>query len=1275
MDADDKTIDPLGKELASQEIIMLTNWFQRLREKSIGNRRSCRKARSRVRLEVEQLENRLAPATWTGAVDTLWSHDGNWTNGLPTSANAQLIFPANGVFNFTSQNDLSNLNISSIRIEGNTGYTISGNSITLGTGGFTVLNSTAAHAVSLPIALSGLGVGFGIASGARVDLNGVISGGGGTTLNKNDQGTLRLTTANPDLLGSINVNTGTLQVTNAQALGPANNGGETTVSNDATATLQLSAGADHGTENVHLGGRILVDSTLNWDGFVDLNGSPRTIEVTVGNTFTLTGAGPTGLCLTGTGSLLKAGAGTLVLAAHSSFGGADVAAGVLNVRAASSTGSTKVESGAALEVQDNITLTTSGLTLNGTGTTGNGALLNVSGTNTVTGAVTLASASTIGSTAGTVTVNENINNAGFLLTVNGAGNTIFDSTGVLSGTGGLTKNGAGTLTMSGTGVNTYSGATTINQGAVNIRKASALGATTAGTTVTATGAALQVQGGVTFNAEPLTLIGTGITATGALRNVSGNNIWLGNITVGSASTIGSSANTLTVNGNIDNHGFLLTVNGAGSTVFDSAGVLSGAGGLTKSGTGTLTLSGTGVNTYGGATTVSQGALNIQKASALGATTAGTTVATGAALQAQGGVTFDAEPLTINGTGVSGGGALANVSGNNTWQGNIAVGAQSRIVVTAGALTVTGNIDVGNRLTVSTGGGDATVSGVISGASGIDKDGPNTLTLAGTLANTFAGAARLANGTLVFNKSAGVNVIVNAIGGNLDIGIVVPATLRLLADNQIPDTATVNTLPGGIFDLNGHNETIGPLNMTGGRITTGTGLLTLNSTVTATSASNGGAATATVTATIEGNLSLVRATPTFTVNDGPENIDLNVAAVVSGDAGVGLTKAGAGKMVLGGNNTYPGATTVNAGTLAINGNQGADPTVVNTGGTLAGDGTVGPLTVNGGGIVRPGAGLSLSVNGNATFTNDHATYSADLIATSVGTLGATRTLALNNALSLFDINDPTHPELLPPLNDPLPILGAAAITGTFNGLPNNAIAVSSSGLSYRVNYTPTIVFVTRISGPAFQNRAITSPINEGSVATLTGHITTILPTDTFFLEVNWGDGGKTKTYKFKPDDPRDVALEHRYLDDGVYSVGLLWRDQRGSFNTDTLAVTVLNVAPQVDAGTVEILKSAMLTRLVTFTDPGKDHWTATVDYGDGSAPVAIDVHGGQQFLLRHRYTVPGTYTVAVTVDDGDGGIGAASFQVEVVSSAHSDVIDAVFRELSGQDSDTDASAAA
>ncbi len=245
--------------------------------------------------------------------------------------------------------------------------------------------------------------------------------------------------------------------------------------------------------------------------------------------------------------------------------------------------------------------------------------------------------------------------------------------GVISETGGarpIQKIGVGTLNL--TAANTYTGLTTISAGVLNIQTATALGTVAAGTSVTS-GAALQLQGGITVGAEALTLNGLGVGgAGGALRNISGTNIYGGAITLGSASRINSDAGTLTLGGAVGGTGLGLTVGGAGNVTFN-AGLNTGAAGtLTKDGAGTLTL--TAAGTYTGLTTISAGVVNIQNATALGTTAAGTSVTSGAALQLQGGITVGAEALTLNGLGVGGAdGALRNISGTNTYGGAITLG--------------------------------------------------------------------------------------------------------------------------------------------------------------------------------------------------------------------------------------------------------------------------------------------------------------------------------------------------------------------------------------------------------------------------------------------------------------------------------------------------------------------------------------------------------------------------------------------------------------------------
>jgi autotransporter-associated beta strand protein len=246
-----------------------------------------------------------------------------------------------------------------------------------------------------------------------------------------------------------------------------------------------------------------------------------------------------------------------------------------------------------------------GLTLNGTGTAANGALENVSGSNTYSGLITLGSNSTIGSDAGTLTLSNTgtITGSGDNLTLTGSGNgTLASFIGTNTGT--LTKSGSGTWTL--TGANTYTGVTNVNAGALNIHNGSAL-ADTASVTV-ASGAALQLQGGIsTTAAVGLTLNGTGTATNGALENVAGSNTYSGLIALGSNSTIGSDAGTLTLSntGTIIGSGNNLTLTGSGNGNLASI-IGTGAGTLAKSGSGTWTLN--GANTYTGETVVNAGTL-------------------------------------------------------------------------------------------------------------------------------------------------------------------------------------------------------------------------------------------------------------------------------------------------------------------------------------------------------------------------------------------------------------------------------------------------------------------------------------------------------------------------------------------------------------------------------------------------------------------------------------------------------------------------------------------
>ncbi len=174
--------------------------------------------------------------------------------------------------------------------------------------------------------------------------------------------------------------------------------------------------------------------------------------------------------------------------------------------------------------------------------------------------------------------------------------------------------------------------------------------------------------------EALTLNGDGATvgadtSGGALRNLSGNNIYNGAVALGSASTIQSDAGTLSINGGISG-AFGLTVSGAGNTVINGI-IGTAAGTLIKNDSGTLTLA--NANTYTGLTTINGGTVIVSNALGLGTVAGGVTVASGATLNISG-VTVAETPVTLNGTGFGGNGALTG-TGVATVSGTVALANQ------------------------------------------------------------------------------------------------------------------------------------------------------------------------------------------------------------------------------------------------------------------------------------------------------------------------------------------------------------------------------------------------------------------------------------------------------------------------------------------------------------------------------------------------------------------------------------------------------------------------
>ncbi len=185
-----------------------------------------------------------------------------------------------------------------------------------------------------------------------------------------------------------------------------------------------------------------------------------------------------------------------------------------------------------------------------------------------------------------------------------------------------------------------------------------------------------------------------------------------------------------------------------------------------------------------------------------------------------------QTLTINGGGILNSSGSAQSFGNSLE--NISLGASQTWnagPTAGGSLSVASAVILGPSRTLTIeGANNTTMSGAVSGTgtSGIIKNGTGSLTLEGGTANTYPGTTTINAGSVILNKTAGVN----ALAGPVIIGDGTGSdTLQLNASNQIADASPVTINSSGVFNLNGQIETIGALTgAAGSSITLGTGQL-------------------------------------------------------------------------------------------------------------------------------------------------------------------------------------------------------------------------------------------------------------------------------------------------------------------------------------------------------------------------------------------------------------------------------------------------------------------
>ena len=873
--------------------------------------------------------------------------------------------------------------------------TVSGGSVTAGS---TVLGSQAGSAGTLIVSggsftsTGDLAVGIDGGGLLRADTAGTIAVGGtlttvaGSSIDILSGGTLQigLGAASGTLVGDLSLGGGTLVFDRSDDSiygGILDGSGSMTKAGAGTLTLTG--------ENTFSGLTTISTGTLQIGDGTTAGSITGDVVNNATLAFNRSDALGYGGAITGSGSLVQAGAGTLTLTGGSSYSGSTtVAAGTLEVASGGS-----VDSTGTLMIGDGTTaaLVVSGGSLtNAAATIGNGALGNASatisaGTWTSTGDLVVGANDATGALAingtgrtivgGALTQGDNgtitLSSGGTLQIGNGGaggslgvnlvndGALVFDRTGsssyggVISGAGTLTQQGSGTLSL--TGANTYSGGTTVANGTLDVTSGGSIDHAAADVSI-ASGGTLSVSGGSVSNR-----IGTvGDQGTGTATVIDGSWTNADELRVGWGDGVISADGMLDISGGTVTNTNAYLGGGAGSV-----GQATVSGGIWTS-SSALRIGFGGAN---GALTVSGGTVN-NTDGIIGASFAssGTATLSSGSWTNSGALAVGAEGGT--GTLAMSGGALSSATGSV----GSGAGSSGTATISGGTWTNSGDLVIGNdgtgTLSIS-GSGTVIVGGSlyegVAGANGsggsIELSSGGTLQIGSNGGNLQTDLTN--NGTLVFENSVD-STYSGSVDGTGRVRFAMPsaAVLSLTGSNAWSGGTAID---GGTL-LVSNSSALG----TAGTISFGGGTLQFSSdnTVDYSSRFDG-----------SGNQA-------FSLDTN--GLDVTLASGIAGP-GSTLEKLGVGTLLLTGNNTFTGLSTVSAGTLQIGGGAGTGSVAGNiqNDATLAFDRS-GSLIYGGvisgtGSLVNQGSG-TVSLTGANTFTGDTLLQAGTLSLGSADALG-------------------------------------------------------------------------------------------------------------------------------------------------------------------------------------------------------------------------------------------------------------------------------------------------
>lgn len=615
-----------------------------------------------------------------------------------------------------------------------------------------------------------------------------------------------------------------------------------------------------------------------------------------------------------------------------------------------------------------------------------------------------------------------------------------------------------------------------------------------------------------------------------------------------------------------------------------------------------------------------------------------------------------------------GSGVVAVSGNNVFRVfDVSANATiSGLTITGGSSSFGGGIFNTGTLAVSS----STLSGnsCANSGGGIMNWGAltvNNSTLSGNSANNGGGIAN--GGTLtVLSTSFNSNT---AFGGG---GIANGGTVTVVSS-----TFSGNSAYGGGGITNGGTLTLDSCNFSGNLGSSGGGggiynygtLTVVNTTLRANSAGGGGG----IINWLGGTATVYNCTLcSNSASDGGGIFNYGTLTVDSstvsgnnstGDAG-GIENRGtltAQNCTLTGNSAGPvGGAISNSGTMTLDNSTLSGNSVWDIGGLGAGIYTRGTSTLNNTIVAANFAGRPDDINGNLANSSSHNLIGVDtnLSGISNGINGnriGTAAAPINPMLgALQDNGGPTQTVAL--------LLGSPAINAGDNRLIPAGVTTDQRGIGYAridtgtvdigafelvVNHPPTALVLT----PG------TNSNNEGATLNLSGSFVDPDPNQVHTLVVNWGDGSPTTTVLVPGNVTTFSGVSHQYRDNpvgqpnGSFSVTATVTDNFGASALGSTSVQLNNVAPAVGAisGLGAGVRGETLAYSAGFGDPGTfDTHTAVVTWGDSNvtAGAVTELNGSGSVAFSHVYTSAGTYTIAVTVTDKDGGSTSVTRQVVI-----------------------------